>query len=118
MSKEYNVNESFEVINVINDEQLLNFALSYLAERNDEDEVHPLANDIVIYYIVKQFQKDGKHNFTSDDVHEQFQILLADHIINNLVSKNYLNVSIDENGKEYFSLTDKLSEHVKENLDD
>lgn len=81
---------------VVNDEQLLDFALSHIAEK-DTDEVHQVANEIVCIYIINQFAKEGKDEFTEEDIQERYSQLVLDKVLVGLVDKGLVDVDFSGN---------------------
>lgn len=89
---------------LFNEEQLLDFALHYLSYMSEN--IHPVAEQIVVAYILREYQKQGKVEFTEDEVNERFAQLIADHILASLVKKGLVEVSFDENGNTLYDNVD------------
>lgn len=106
-------NKPFNLSDAINDEELLDFALSYVAERNSDDDTHPISNRIIVAYIVKQFEKEGKDQFTEEEVHEKYSTMLMDYILNNLVKKDFLDVNFEEDGNVTYTVPEDIKEALK-----
>lgn len=106
-------NKPFNLSDAINDEELLDFALSYVAERNSDDDTHPISNRIIVAYIVKQFEKEGKDQFTEEEVHEEYSKMLTDYILNNLVKKDFLDVNFEEDGNVTYTVPEDIKEALK-----
>ena len=89
-----------------NEEQLLDFALHYMALQDNPEQVHPVAEQIIITYILREWQKQGKVEFTEDEVHERMCQLIADYVLTSLVSKGLVEVSFDEDGQALYKHVD------------
>jgi len=89
-----------------NEQQLLDFALHYMALQDNPKAIHPVAEQIIITYILREWQKEGKIDFTEDEVHEEMCKLIADHVLTALVSKGLVEVSFDENGEALYKHVD------------
>ena len=82
---------------VLNDEQLLDFALHYLSDKNSDDYHHPVAHEIVVSYIMDEFNlKDIE--FDDYMIRECAGELLLDHALHGLVAKGYLEPQFNEDG--------------------
>ena len=104
MDDEYDIVKPVRISEVVNDEQLLDFALSHIAEKDTYD-VHPTAELIVITYIVSNFSKENKTNFTESDVQEKYSELVADYVVTKLANAGLVDVGFDDNGETLYSLT-------------
>ena len=89
-----------------NEQQLLDFALHYMALQDNPKDVHPVAEQIIITYILREWQKCGKVEFTEDEVHERMCHLIADYVLTSLVSKGLVEVSFNENGEALYRSVD------------
>jgi hypothetical protein len=89
-----------------NEEQLLDFALHYMAMQDNQNAIHPVAEQIIVTYILREWQKKDKVEFTEDEVHERMAQLIADHILTSLVSKGLVEVSFNENGEALYKNVD------------
>lgn len=88
-----------------NDEQLLDFALHYLSTAPDPYNTHPVAEEIVISYIVEYFIKNDIE-FTDEDVKAEYAEMLTSYIIKNLVNKGLVTEYINENGDIEYKVED------------
>jgi hypothetical protein len=95
---------------VINEEQLLDFALSHIAER-ESYEVHPVADQIVLTYVINKLVAEGKESFTEEDVQEQYSVLVLDKVLEGLVNKGLVDVAFDEK-EPTFQLTPKGKDKI------
>ena len=89
-----------------NEQQLLDFALHYMALQDNPDQIHPVAEQIIITYILREWQKEGKVEFTEEEVNERMCQLIADHVLTSLVNKGLVEVSFDENGEALYKHVD------------
>lgn len=105
--------KNFELSDAVNDEELLDFALSYVAERNSDDYTHPISNRIIVAYVVKQFEKNGKDEFTTEEVQEEYSKLLMDYILGNLVKKDLLDVDIEDDGEIVYTVPEDIKRIIK-----
>ena len=78
----------------INDEQLLDFALSH--------SIHPVADQIIVNYCMKELLLD-KEEFTEDEVNERYCSLVIEHMKKDFVDRGMLDYDM-EDGK--YKLTD------------
>lgn len=88
---------------VANDEQLLDFALSHICER-DSDDVHPIATAILVRYVANNMKQES---WTQEDIHEECSTLIADYVIAKLVRNNIVDYSIDKDDNVVYSLTEQ-----------
>lgn len=96
---------------IINDEQLLDFALSHVCEKNS-DEVHPVAERIVLLYIVNEFQSQGKEEFSDEEIQDRYTEMIASHVLAKLGREGLLDVDFDEQGETVYRLTQKGKDKV------
>lgn len=90
-----------------NEEQLLDFALHYMSSKSSNDpDIHPVAEQIIVTYILREWQKQEKVEFTEDEVHERMCQLIADYVLTALVSKGLVEVSFDEDGQALYKHVD------------
>jgi hypothetical protein len=105
MDDEYEIVRPVNICEVINDEQMLDFALSHISEK-DSDDVHPIADQIVVVYIMKLWNKEGKKIFTEQEVRDKYGELVTDHVVTKLAKKGLVDVRFDEeNGEALYSIT-------------
>jgi hypothetical protein len=104
--------EPIELSMLVNDEQLIDFVLDHIAERNS-DEVHPTAEHIMMWYIIKQFQLEKRESFDESDVQQKYSELLADKVLFNLNQKGLVDVDFDEKGEIIYKLSNIGKEKVK-----
>lgn len=90
---------------VVNDEQLLDFALSHICEKNS-DEVHDVADKIVILYIINELKEQKKDWHDESLVSQRYGELIADYILAKLSREGLVNVDF-ENGNMICELTPK-----------
>lgn len=98
---------------LINDEQLLDFALSHICEKNT-NEVHEVAEKIVTLYIINRWEKEGKTEFTEEEVCDKFSELVADYVLGSLVRKGLVDVDFDDKGELWYNVTDLGQRKIKE----
>jgi predicted MarR family transcription regulator len=84
---------------VINEEQLLDFALSHICEK-DSDEVHQVADAILTCYIVNDFNKQKK-SFTEDDILDKINEHMADYVLTKLSKQGLVDVSFENSEIKY-----------------
>jgi len=112
MDDEYDIVRPISFCEAINNEQFLDFALSHIAERNT-DEIHPVADQIVVLYILNDWNNKGKERFTENEVQERYSELLADYVVTKLVNKDLVSVRFDEEtGESLYSLTNKGKDQI------
>jgi len=87
-----------------NEEQLLDFALRYLSI--EEGDTHIVAEKIVVTYILREYQQQGKESFTEDEVNLRMGQLIAEHVLASLVSKGLVEVNFNENGEPIYNNVD------------
>jgi hypothetical protein len=92
-----------ELKEVINDEQLLDFALSHICEK-DTEEVHPVAEQIVILYIINNTKGE---EFTDEYISEKYRELIADYVLCKMEKNGLIDMGIDESGEFVYSLSEK-----------
>lgn len=90
---------------VTNEEKMLDFVLSHICER-ESSQIHEVADAILTCYIVNEFRKQNK-SFTEDDVTNKTKEYIADYLLANLVKKDLLSVSIDEDSDIVYQITEK-----------
>jgi len=94
-------------INVLyNEEQLLDFALHYMTIQNDSDQVHEVAEQIIVTYILREWQKAGREEFTEEEVDERMGQLIAEHVLAGLVKKGFVEVDFNEDGEPVYRNVD------------
>ena len=93
-----------ELSSIINDEQLLDFALSHICEKNS-DEVHEVAEQIVMVYIINHHF--ANQDFTEEDVHEKYSELICSYVLTNLVKKDMLCAEVKEDGEIVYNITEE-----------
>ena len=100
-----------KISDVINDEQLLDFALSYVADKNSYDEAHPVAEQIIIIHIMNEC---NEKNCDEEYIQKRYRELITDHIPTGLASKGFVDVGF-ENGNIVYKINEdfkrKLNEH-------
>jgi len=100
---------------MINQEQMLDFALTYLNGLPDNQDPHEVADQIVTLYIINEFQRDGKETFNAEDITQRFRELLTDHAITTLSNKGL--VDVDVSGEHtMLKITPKGQAVVKDNF--
>jgi hypothetical protein len=82
---------------IVNDERLLDFALSHVAEK-DSGDVHPVAEEIITIYIINEFAKEGRESFTEEEIQERYAQLILDKVLVGLVESGL--VDVDFSGDE------------------
>jgi hypothetical protein len=97
---------------IVNDEQLLEFALSHVCEK-DSDDVHPVADQIIVTYIINQFEREGKESFDINDIVTKQQELMADYILTKLSNDGLVDINIDEDGQITYQLSKTGKDKVK-----
>jgi hypothetical protein len=112
MNDEYNIIRFVKISEVINDEQLLDFALSHIIER-DENEVHYIAEEILLIYIINLLYKDGKDKFNEQDLIDKRSELISSYLLTSLTKKGLTEAFFDEHGEIYYGLTNKGKEKIK-----
>lgn len=80
----------------ITDEQLLDFVLEYLNMFSSDEECNPIANKILINYVVKDFQSQKKEHFTAEDVQKQCNELIFMYVMKGLVDKGFAEVDFTD----------------------
>lgn len=94
---------------VVNDEQLLEFALSHICEK-DSNDVHPVATAILIRYAANNMDTDS---WTEADIERKCSELIADYTLVKLVQKDLLEYEIKEDGNIMYKITDKGKQRIK-----
>lgn len=79
---------------VVNDEQLLDFALHYLSYKDSDDDTHSVAYDIVVAYIIHEF-----NIVDATQVKQKMQEMIVDHACAALVSKGLISANFNEDGE-------------------
>ena len=102
---------------VVNDEQLLDFAMSHVCERN-MDEIHPVAEQIVLRYILNEWAEAGKIQFSEDEVTKKYQEMIADYVLESLTKKGFVDTTFDDNGEILFSLSEVGKQRVQGIIND
>jgi len=94
-------------------EEQLNLALEFYAVLSEEEldskrfrRAVQEAGLTITKYILQQFAQQGKHEFTEEEVGEQFGVLIAQKVLDNMSHDGLLEAQINEDGEEMFSLTD------------
>ena len=83
---------------VLNDENLLDFALHYLSDKNSDDYQHPIAYEIVVSYVMQEFDTKGiEHNDAM--INTRMGELLLEHTLKGLVEKEYVEPVFHEDGR-------------------
>ena len=95
----------------INNEQLLDFALSHLIEKTEQTS-HPIAEKILCLYVIDQFGQQGR-NFTEQDVQEECNKILASYCLTSLAKKGLIEADLTKENVTY-QLTELGKEVVKE----
>ena len=90
---------------VVNEEQMLDFALSHICER-DTDTVHEVADAILTCYIVHDYRKQNL-SFNEDDITSKIKELIADYTLSKLAREELVDVVVDEDGQIVYKLTEK-----------
>jgi hypothetical protein len=98
---------------VLNDEQLLDFALSHICERDSHD-VHPAASAILVRYAANSM---GREAWSEEQLNQRCSELIAEHIVGDLVKKDLVDYRIKEDGEIVYSVTPKGKEKILAELD-
>jgi len=93
---------------VVNDEQLLDFVLSHICERNSED-VHPVATSILVRYAANSF---GEAGWTEEQISQRCSELIAEHVVGDLVKKELVDCHINDDGTIVYQVTPKGKEKI------
>lgn len=101
---------------VVNDEQLLEFAMSHICSVNS-DEVHPVAEQIALRYILNGWAKVGKIEFTEEEVAEEYQSLIVDYVLTSLALKGLVDTSFNDDGELLYSLSEAGKHKVEGTID-
>lgn len=101
---------------VVNDEQVFDFAIEHVCEK-DTDDIHSVAHFIVTLYIIGQFEKQGKLEFSEEDIAAEYSKLIADRVLVNLSKKGLVDVDFNDGEVTYY-LTQKGKEVAKHDNDD
>lgn len=96
---------------ILNEELLLDIALYTVTL--GEDNIHPMAPQIITLYIINNWAKEGKIEFTEDEVVAEYSKLLSSYVLEALSKKGLVDASISEGGVEY-SITDRGKDIVDE----
>jgi hypothetical protein len=88
---------------VVNDEQLLDFALSHICER-DSDDVHSVANSILVRYAANSMDAAG---WSEEELNQRCSELIAEHVISDLMKKDLVDYRIREDGEIVYEVTQK-----------
>lgn len=70
-------------------------------EQTYEDE------ETLVLYIIQDFAKQGKIEFTAEEVQDEITGLILDKCLEDLSKADLIETSVDENGKFLFKATDK-----------
>jgi len=97
----------------VNDEEILDFAFNHICSV-ESWEVHPIAERIVMWYILNEFTAQCKDIDDLEAIHERYQELVADHLIMKLSKDGYVDAGINENGDVVYSVTQKAKDKVNE----
>ena len=79
------------LFDVINDEQLLNLALNHVCER-DEDKIDPVAEQICIFYAMKQLKDEQSYEPTDEEIHKRYSDMVVEKLIEQLTDKGLVEV--------------------------
>ncbi len=97
----------------INKEEILDFAFSHICSI-ESWEVHPIAERIVMWYIMNEFDLKGWDIDDMEAIHERYSELMADHLIMKLSKDGYIDAGINENGDVVYTVTQKAKDKVNE----
>lgn len=112
MDDEYDIVRHINMCEAINDEQMLDFALSHISEKNSDD-VHSVADQIVTIYIINDWRKKGKKTFNEEEVRDRYAELVTDHVVTNLTKKGLVDVRFDEeSGEALYSVTKEGKDRI------
>lgn len=89
---------------LFNQEELLDFALHYMSMCNSDDEPHPVAEQIIIAYIMMEYKKQ-KVEFTAQDISDRMSELITDYILTGLVNKGLVDVEFKD-GETLYTVKD------------
>ena len=93
---------------VVNDEQLLDFVLTHICERNSE-EVHPVATSILVRYAANSMERGA---WAEEQLNQRCSELIAEHVISDLVKSNLIDYNIREDGEIVYEITPKGKEKI------
>ena len=93
---------------VVNDEQLLDFALSHICER-DSEEVHPVATSLLVRYAANSMNAEG---WTEEQLNQRCSELIAEHVIGDLVKKDLVDYRIGDDGVIVYEVTPKGKDKI------
>lgn len=86
---------------MLNKEQQLELILDYIS--NDISRFDGFAGEALVYYV----STECPELLTDDEVAEKCNQMIIDHSIASLFTKDLIDIEVDENGEEIFTLTEK-----------
>lgn len=95
---------------VINDEQMLELVLETIVDRTEdelEEGVGKTASMILIAYIINNWWKEGKQEFTEDEIDEEYRKLIADYCLTDMANKGLVDVICEEDGEFRYKVSEK-----------
>jgi hypothetical protein len=97
----------------INQEEVLDFALTHICSV-ESWQAHPIAERIVMWYILNEFTARYKDIDDLEAIHERYSELMADHLIMKLSKDGYVDADINDNGDIVYTVTQKAKDQVNE----
>jgi hypothetical protein len=81
----------------INKEEILDFAFSHICSV-ESWEVHPIAERIVMWYIMNELTAKGGDPDDVRTIHDRYQDLMTEHLMCKLCKDGFVDATIDQNG--------------------
>lgn len=93
--------KDFNYNNVVNDEEMLDFALYYIVKYGEDAPKANIATKIVMIYILKQFKKNNVDSFTEEDIIEEYKNMYTDKLLSNMVEEGLLETYFEDGKIKY-----------------
>lgn len=100
----------FDLLELVNKEQLLNLALKTMVATNNQDET---AESIAIWYVLNYFESKHKP-LDEDEVAEKVSALLTEYTLTELTKKGMIEANVNEDGDFVYSVTDKGKKAIED----
>ena len=104
------------LFDVVNDEQLLNLALSHVCER-EEDKIDPVAERICVFYALKQLREEQDYEPIDEEVRKRYSEMVVEKLIEQLTEKGMVEVDFGQEDVGYL-ITDTGKDRLNGSAND
>lgn len=101
---------------IINDEQMLELVLETIVDRTEEEikeGVGKTASMILIAYIINNWFKEGKKEFTEEEIDEEYRKLITDYCLTDMANKGLVDVICDKDGEFTYQVSEEGRQQIE-----